>query len=158
MTVQTIAPYTDEQFKLHVTGQFMTVIDTCLVCDQPLRVTWTDRNGEARCLSCGMTYDILGCRLSEKTLSRHELEASEIAKRYAIQIALVPLYRVYWSEMQRRLPMGSYMSDRDRYSQKDYDSFYRWLATNAARFRPAFEDFWNWDAIIEDFEAARDAE
>lgn len=147
-----VIPYSDEQLKAHVLGEFMPIAQTCLVCDSDLHVTWTGRNGEARCLTCGMAYDIAGCRLSKETLERFNLKPADIVQVYTCEIQLVPLYRVYWEQFHRRLPLGMYISDRGIYTPEEYKSFYSWLAQQAELYRSALEAFYDWDALVEWFQ------
>jgi len=73
-----IQPHTEEQFIEHV----QQGTEVCLVCGNELKGTWTDYNGQIRCQTCGVTYQILGCHLRQEILDHYGLTKEDIAQQY----------------------------------------------------------------------------
>lgn len=124
--------------------------DTCLVCDQRLFCQLTDYHGEGRCQNCGTTYDLMGCKITDESLTRLGLKKEEVAHRTCSLVEIVPLLRAYWREVGKMVPFGCYLMNTP-ITKEERDSFYQWLNTNADEWRPQYPDEFNWDGIAAHF-------
>jgi len=122
----------------------------CLVCDEELKGYWTDYNGQIKCRTCGMTYQILGCHLKDEYLKKNNITSDDIAERYCDNFDLLPIYRDYYQENKKILPIGFYMG-KPPWSEEDDEHFYKWLAQNADKYRVEYKDYFYWDTIIKLF-------
>lgn len=119
----------------------------CLVCDDELAIRWTDYNGQGKCLTCGMTYQVLGSHLSETHLAECGITKADVAKQYCDEFELVPLVRAYWTDKKKPLPLGSYFGHAP-WTKEEVESFYGWLRDNAPTWREQYEDLFTWDRIM----------
>lgn len=72
----------------------------CVVCDEPLSLTWTDQHGIGCCLRCGMDYGVVGyndrteteCLCNPELLEPHRAfwEATGTRIPYEVTRALSP--------------------------------------------------------------------
>lgn len=136
------APTREEEAEHYRTG----IEKNCLVCDRSLTITWTDYNGQGRCMTCGATYQVLGSHLREDYLEEIGLTKDAVAKRYSDMFSTVPLARAYWLEVGKALPFGTYLGGGP-ITDDEYESFYRWLDQNADLIKDQYQDDFNWDAI-----------
>lgn len=72
---------------------------------------------------------------------------------YCDCFAFVPLLRAYHAETGNRVPFGTYLG-ASPIPQSETDAFYSWVAAHAAELRPAWDDFFNWDGLLERYGAA----
>jgi hypothetical protein len=120
--------------------------DNCLVCDCELVGEWTDYNGEIKCSVCGMTYQILGSHFTDEFLSKNRLSPLDVARRYCPDFEEVPIFRAYWNEAHRQLPLGTYLVSA-RISKDDHLAFIQWLADHAPEIEPLYADSFNWEMV-----------
>lgn len=126
-------------------------VSACLVCGiYPVTGGWTDYNGQIRCSTCGMTYQILGSHLKDEFLAEHHLTKEEIAQRYCDAFMEWPLCRAYWENTGRPIPFGTYFGSSP-ISTDDREAFYRWIWNHRAELKPQYEDAFKWNVIEEKF-------
>ena len=137
--VAAVKPWTEAECIAH----FKAGTTVCLVCDNDLRGYWTDYNGQIKCSTCGMTYQILGCHLNPKYLEKYGLTKEDIAQRYCDSPEIVPLLKAYWQETKRIIPLGMYMSDPP-WSSEDVESLRLWMRRNIDVLEPLYSDDFDW--------------
>lgn len=121
----------------------------CLTCDVTIRGPFTDLNGQIRCIDCGTTYAWMGCALRAEFLTAHGLTREEIAQHYCDMFEYIPLTRMYWQEVHKRMPFGVYQQNSP-ITQDEMDSFYGWLVKGADRFEKVYEGF-NWQGLKREY-------
>lgn len=142
-------PVTIEEFIAHLrTGTG----GVCPCCDSPFRGSLTDMHGQMRCYTCGCTCQVMSGKLAPEFLAEHNLKESEIAVPYCDCIEELPLLRAYWKETKRRVPKGCFLGFGSNLpnavSPQEVDGYYRWLAANHSRLRPAWDNYLYWDRLI----------
>jgi hypothetical protein len=144
----TIEAPTTQEFVAHL----KTGATACLVCDaEPIVGGWTDYNGQIRCHACGMTYQILGSHLTEEFMREHGLEKADVAERYCDAFTEWPLCRLYWQQMGKQIPFGTYLG-QSPISVDAHETFYRWIWENRSEIKPAYSESFRWDVLEERFD------
>ena len=134
---------TQEELIAHYTSG----VTACLVCGaDPLHGNWTDYNGQIRCYTCGVTYQILGSHLKDEYLEELGLAKEDVAQQYCDCLMTVPLLKDYWNETGNRIPYGTYLG-RSPISASDYENFSKWLKENAETYREEYKENFYWDRI-----------
>lgn len=124
----------------------------CMICGgSTLSGGWTDLNGEFKCATCGMVYQIISCKLSDEYLSTLGLTKKDVATRHCPDFEMLPIYTAYWQETKRKLPLGTWMAGDEEYTKEDRHLYGHWLYLNQSRLRPAYEDCYNWDVVNEHY-------
>lgn len=121
----------------------------CLTCDRVISGPFTDFNGQIRCKECGTTYQWQGCHLRPEFLAKNNFQANEVAQHYCDMFEYIPLARLYWQEVHKRMPFGTYLQNSP-ITQDELDSFYGWLVKGAERFESAYEGF-NWAGLKREY-------
>lgn len=143
-----IQPYTEEQFIEHV----QQGTDVCLVCGNELKGTWTDYNGQIRCSTCGVTYQILGCHLRQELLDSYGLTKEDIAQQYCDCFRGIPLYKVIYENTGKKLPLGMFVSDRNAPSDFERHTYLMWLRDHKDLVEENYPGEFVWDTIEAYFE------
>lgn len=126
----------------------------CLVCKKDLHGQILDFPGQMRCGTCGVTYQIEGSKLSKKFLQTLGLIPEQVARVYCDCFEELPIYRAYWDETKRPVPLGTFrfpIRRRKLIPDSEVKDFYSWLWKNREKFRPHYENEFKWDDIGEKF-------
>lgn len=118
----------------------------CLVCDEDLSGHWTDFNGEIKCFTCGMTYQKIQWKGKKEFLTERGID--KVALPYCPDFIEVPIYRTYWQQTQKQIPLGLYLEPYPNQRQESED-FFRWLSKHCAEYRVEYESYFKWDLMLE---------
>lgn len=121
----------------------------CFTCGRELTGPLTDMSGQIRCIDCGTTYQVMGCHLKDEFLQKHGIDRATIAQRYCDCFDYIPLLKIYWHDVHKRIPFGTFIGTSP-YTQEETDSFYGWLAQNWERFEKVYDTF-NWDMLKQQY-------
>jgi hypothetical protein len=136
---------TDQEYAAHLREGTRS---KCLVCDEILIGVWTDLNGEVRCEKCGMTYQRISWKGNEDYLQTLGLTKTDVAAKHCPRFQLVPLYRDYWQQTGRKLPLGNYLGESP-IPREDHLNFWLWLARNEQTYHPVYTKDFDWDGVRE---------
>jgi hypothetical protein len=122
------------------------VDDTCLVCGVEFGGVHTDSSHQIRCIQCGVTYQVEGSKHPDEWLAQHGLKREEVAKHTSDCYVFLPIFRDYWDETGRKIPIGFYMGDPG-YTQEEFVLFYKWLFNNKDRYYEEYKFDLQWARI-----------
>ena len=142
-----IVPFTETEEVAHL---MEGVKNGCTVCGSSSLGKWTDYNGQVRCCICGTTHQILGSHHTEEFLTKHGLKKEDVSQTYCDCFVFVPMLQAYFKETNRKVPFGSYFLTQGIPAQ-DFRDFYEWLADNHERFRPEWDEHFDWDGLMEQY-------
>ena len=143
---------THEEITEHLTG---VKEDKCLICGKsPFTGSWTDWNGQARCLTCGATYQLINCKLNAESLAEDGLRPEDIIIPYCDCYGIIELLQAYWTETSMRVPLGTFISGsrQDDRTDLECDTFNKWLYDNRKKYKEMFIDDFKWDMLEQHFE------
>lgn len=120
--------------------------ENCLICGAEFGGTYTDSSHQIRCWQCGAPYQVGGGRFEEEWLEKQGLKKEDIAQHFLDFYILLPIFRDYWLQTEKRIPMGIYLGNPD-YTQEEFESFYRWLHENKDKYYEEYQFDLQWARI-----------
>lgn len=125
-----------------------TGCEGCLVCGSGrISGTWTDFNGEIKCSTCGMCYQIISSKFSNEWLEEHNLKKEEIKVPHCPDFEFVPVNKAYFEQTGRKIPVGSYFGERP-FTNEDVCHFCAWVLDNKEELSAECRALYNWDSIV----------
>lgn len=136
--------HTQKEFAEHL----RTGVKTCLVCGEKLTGEWTDLNGEMRCVTCGMPYQVISWKHGDAWLAEIGINRADVVMPHCVYFEKAPLYRDYWLQTKQRIPLGSYLGQgTSGNNHNERVMFCKWLLANRETYLPDYADLFAWDVV-----------
>lgn len=148
--MQISGPNTDKQYREHIKEGCPTNSDgkaICVCCGKRLALTWTDLHGQARCISCGISYAAITTYPNESALEKLGLVKGDVTLPYCDVFPVLPVYQAYWYETETKAPGGRYLGNPPDTADAVW-KFIEWMQKHVKQLRPLYEDAWNWKDLL----------